>query len=389
MPLVPITDLTDLEAAIDSALGSDRYAIDTEFHRERTYFPQVALVQLAWDDKVVLIDPLAVDLRPFSRLLDGPGLCVMHAGVQDLEVLDLATGTGPSRLFDTQIAAGFLGISTGSLASLLDNFMGINLAKGDRLTDWLRRPLTDDQLVYAAGDVDNLLELTDIITTQLNERGRLSWAEEECELLRSRPHIRRPPEEAVSRIKEARSLKGKSSRIARAVAAWRERRAAELDIPVRQVLPDIAVVAVAQQAPTTEQALLELRGLDKRHTRNGAAQELLTAIQAGLQASPSESPPTRLPELSKELRPVVTLVTSWVSQLSRDHKLDPALVATRADVETLLRNDDTGRLSRGWRADLVGEPVRQLVEGKAALAFDNGRLVLETRSGETIVNNGS
>ena len=363
---------------------ASRYAIDTEFHRERTYFPQVALVQLAWDDEVVLIDPLEIDIAPLGEVLSGPGTCILHASSQDLEVLELATGVVPTDLFDTQVAAGFVGISTGSLASLLDNFLNVSLAKGDRLTDWLRRPLTDDQLRYAAADVDNLIELADVLIAELETRHRLEWAEEESRLLLDRPRGRRPPEEAVGRIKEARSLRGESARVAKAVAAWRERRAAELDVPVKQVLPDIGVVAVSQQRPETVGKLLELRGVDKRHTRDGAGEEILTAVKAGQNATAEASKVTRPQELPKELRPVVTLVTSWVSQLARDHQIDPALIATRNDVETLLRNDDTGRLSQGWRADLVGEPIQQLVGGDAALAFEEGKLVLEVRSRQMI-----
>lgn len=320
-----------------AALQSDRYAIDTEFHRERTYYPQVALVQLAWEDEVVLIDPLAIDLRPLAELLDGPGLCLLHAGTQDLEVLEQATGSVPKRLFDTQIAAGFVGISSGSLATLLDTFLGVQVAKGDRLTDWLRRPLTDDQLRYAAGDVDNLIELCDVLTSQLEDLDRLSWAAEESQLLLDKPRGGRPPDEAIGRVKEARSLKGKAAVVAQAVAAWRERRAAELDVPVRQVLPDIAVVGVAQQRPTNVGQLLELRGVDKRHTKNDAAEQILAAVKEGLAAEPEAQKAPRPPDLPKELRPVVTLVTSWISQLARDHKLDPAILATRADVESLLR----------------------------------------------------
>ncbi len=375
-----ITGQREFDDIVATLTTVDRFAIDTEFHRERTYYPQVALVQIAWGDTTVLIDPLEVELAPLATVLDGQGLCVLHAGVQDLEVLDLACGTIPHRIFDTQIAAGFLGIASGSLATLLDRYLSVELAKGDRLTDWLRRPLSDDQLRYAAGDVDHLLALTDRLVEELEERGRLDWAMEESALLLERPRNRRAPEDAAARIKEARSLKGKALRIATAVAAWRERRAADLDIPVRQVLPDIAVVAVAQQAPTSRRALLDLRGLDGRHLRNGADDEILASVKAGLNA-PDAARPARSPQVPKELRPVVTLVTAWISQLARDNRLDPALLATRSDVEALLRDDEGCRLLTGWRAELVGEPIRQLVAGEAAVAFDGGgRLVLESRS---------
>ncbi|MDH3679346.1 MAG: HRDC domain-containing protein [Acidimicrobiia bacterium] len=372
------TGLDDVIAAVSAA---DRYAIDTEFHRERTYFPQVALIQIAWEDQVALIDPLPLDLKPLATVLDGPGLCILHAGVQDLEVLDLATGTIPNRLFDTQIAAGFLGLANGSLKSLLERYLNVPLPKGDRLTDWLRRPLTDEQLRYAAADVDHLLELTEALEEQLIAEGRLVWALEESNLLRERPRNRRLPEEAILRIKEARSLKGSSFRIATAVAAWRERRAAEADIPVRQVLSDLGVVAIAQRAPRGHEQLSGLRGVEHRHLRNGADQEILTAVKVGQRMTSDQVRPQRSPELPRHLRPVVTLVTAWISQLARDHRLDPALLATRADVEALLKDDPEGRLRHGWRSELAGAPIASLVAGNAAVAFDgDGQLVLEARS---------
>ncbi len=377
-----VSTAEELDDVVASACGAARYAIDTEFHRERTYFPQVALIQLAWDDELVLIDPLDIDLKPLAQLLEGDGLCIFHAGVQDLEVLDLSCGTIPKYIFDTQIAAGFLGVATASLSSLLDRFLGVSLPKGDRLTDWLRRPLTDDQLNYAASDVEYLLQLTDVLQADLEKEGRSLWADEECELLKDRPRNRRVPEEAILRIKEARSLKGQAFRVATSIAAWREQRAADSNTPVRQVLSDLGVVAIAQQAPSSIEKLRGLRGVEGRHLRDGADNEILTAIQVGLRMSPTERQPPRAPELPKHLRPVVTLVTAWIAQLARDHRLDPALLATRADVEALLKKDPDSRLTRGWRQDLVGKPIAQLVGGEAAVAFDgDGHLVLEARSG--------
>ncbi len=375
----------ELDTVVASALEADRYAIDTEFHRERTYFPQVALIQLAWDGGLVLIDPLEVNLKPLAALLEGDGVCIVHAGVQDLEVLDLSCGTIPKRIFDTQIAAGFLGVSTGSLTSLLDRFLGVSLPKGDRLTDWLRRPLTDDQMRYAASDVEYLLELTDVLEGQLDDEGRTQWAIEECELLKDRPRNRRVPEEAILRIKEARSLKGQAFRVASAVAAWREQRAAEANTPVRQVLSDLGIVAIGQQAPASIDKLKGLRGVEGRHLRDGADKEILTAVQVGIRMAPSERHSARAPELPRHLRPVVTLVTAWIAQLARDHRLDPALLATRSDVESLLKKDPSCRLTRGWRQELVGTPIAQLVGGDAAVAFDgDGHLVLEARSRQSL-----
>lgn len=381
-----VTTDSELSQAVSSALADDRYAIDTEFHRERTYYPQVALIQLAWSDGLVLIDPLEVDPKPLAELLESDATCIVHAGVQDLEVLDLACGTIPKILFDTQIAAGFLGVSTGSLASLLDRFLGISLPKGDRLTDWLRRPLTDDQLRYAASDVEHLLALTDVLVDQLGREGRSEWAAEEYLLLKDRPRNRRVPEEAIIRIKEARSLKGRAYQIATALAAWREQRAAERNVPVRQVLSDLGIVAVAQLGPESTDQLRGLRGVEGRHLRDGADRQIIEAVRAGKAQPPPARNSRRAPELPRHLRPVVTLVTTWIAQLARDHRLDPALLATRADVESLLKGEEGCRLTRGWRQDLVGKPIEQLVGGDAAVAFDgDGNLVLEARSHQSLL----
>lgn len=381
-----VTNDNELDRIVSSALASDRYAIDTEFHRERTYYPQVALIQLAWDDQIALIDPLEVDPKPLAALLESDAVCIVHAGVQDLEVLDLSCGTIPRRLFDTQIAAGFLGVSTGSLASLLDRVLDVKLPKGDRLTDWLRRPLTDDQLRYAASDVEYLFELTDILLGMLDAEGRTEWAAEEYELLKERPRNRREPEDAVGRIKEARSLKGQAYQIATALAAWRELRAAERNIPVRQVLSDLGIVAIAQLGPSSTEQLRGLRGVEARHLRDGADGQIVAAVKVGRDRTPPTRQVPRAPELPRHLRPVVTLVTTWIAQLARDHRLDPALLATRADVESLLKNEETCRLNRGWRQELVGKPIAQLVGGDAAVAFDgDGNLVLEARSRQSLL----
>ncbi|MBI2708389.1 MAG: ribonuclease D [Actinobacteria bacterium] len=375
----------ELEDLVAEMAGADAYAVDTEFHRERTYFPQLALVQLAWRDQVALVDPLAVDVAPLAAVLAGPGEAVMHAAAQDLEVLDLACGTLPSRLFDTQIAAGFAGYGTPSLAALVEGELGIRLPKGDRLTDWLRRPLDAAQSRYAASDVAHLLELRRRLEDRLTRSGRLDWALDECEAMRSRGWAGRAPEDAWLRIKEARTLRGRAQGVARSVAAWRERRAADQDQPVRHVLPDLAIVAIAQRAPTTADQLRSVRGLDGRHLRSDVSAQILEAVQAGLHAPPPEPRAEPAVEIDRDLRPAVTLVSAWLSQLARDLRIETSLLGTRADIEALL-STGTGRLTGGWRADLVGEPIRRLVDGDAALAFDGGgRLVLEARSGEPIV----
>jgi ribonuclease D len=379
-----VEDAAHLEEVVASLADASEYAVDTEFHRERTYFPTVALVQIKWDDHIALVDPLAVDLRPLAPVLSGPGLAVMHAASQDLEVLQRACGVVPSRLFDTQLAAGFLGFATPSLASLSERILGIELPKASRLTDWLRRPLGDDQQRYAAADVAHLLELTRRLRAELDAVGRLGWAEEECEELRARGWGPPDPEEAWRRLKEGRALKGKARGVAREVAAWRERRAATVDQPVRHVLSDLAIVGIATNPPRTVEQLRRIRGLDERLVRGKVGEELLAAVEAG-RARPDEPRPPRREEVERDQRPAVALVSAWLSQLGRDLRIDPMLLATRADLGAFLAGDPEARLAKGWRRDLLGDPVRRLLAGEFALAFDgSGGLELERRSGEPV-----
>jgi ribonuclease D len=363
----------------------DAVALDTEFHRERTYYPHVALVQLAWDGGLVLVDPLRVDLAPLAPVLLGDGVIVAHAAEQDLEVLDRACGAAPRELFDTQVAAGFLGFSTPSLTTLAADVLGVRLPKADRLTDWTRRPLSTTQRTYAASDVLHLLELHCIITERLEEVGRLEWARQECAYLLSR---RSPndPECAWWRLKDARSLRGNTRGVAQAVAGWREREAMARDLPSRFVLPDMALASIVHRAPRSRDDLGEVRGLDSRSLKPAMVESLLEAVARGAELPPAaiRTPPTE--DLSRELRPAVALVASWVGQLARTVRIDATLLATRADISALLRGDSAARLANGWRAGLVGEPIRRLVEGEAALAFaGDGQLVLEERSGRPVI----
>lgn len=364
-----IDQQADLDALIDVLLAEPRYALDTEFHREKTYYPRLALVQIAWPGGIALVDPLAIDPRSFARLFEHPAVVVVHAAQQDLDVLTHAVGAIPTRLFDTQIAAGFVGYGTPSLSSLLQGELGITPAKGDRLTDWLRRPLTDAQRSYAAADVASLLELHDRLTTQLGALGRLTWAEEACEELRTKPTGAIDPENAWLKLKDARSLRAKSRAVARSIAAWREREAAANDMPVRQVLPDLAILGISQRQPITLDELAQSRGVDERHRRGRIGKEIIEAVIAGKEADPP-AVPDAADELDRSKRPAVTLISAWVSQVARDARVDTVLLATRADLVALLRGDADARLAHGWRAELVGDGVTRLMDGKAGLTFD-------------------
>jgi ribonuclease D len=385
-----ITDAPSLDEIVARLLVADRYALDTEFHRERTYWPVLALVQVAWPAGgpgpagVALIDPLAVDVTPLAKVLGGPGVMVAHAADQDLELLERICGRGPSVLFDTQIAAGFAGHTSASLAALSKAFLGKDVAKGDRLTDWRTRPLTESQLTYAADDVVHLLSLADAICNDLDGTGRRTWAEEECQALRTRPHGPGDPDRAWWKLRDSRSLRGTARGVAQEVAAWRERRAQATDQPVRSVLPDLAVQAMSHRPPATVEAINRTRGLEGRHLRPAVAAEVLEAVARGRALSSGDLQIPPVDDVPKDQRAPVSLVMAWMTQVSRDERIDPSLLATRSDVASFLRGDPRARIGSGWRQAILAEPIRALVEGRAALAFAGaGRLVLEQRSGHS------
>ena len=371
-----VDDAAALDDLIDELSTTPRYAVDTEFHRERTYFPRLALLQFAWADgdtddssSIALVDPLAVDVHLLARLFEAPPLVVAHAAQQDLDVLTHAVGAIPAHLFDTQVAAGFVGYGTPSLTALLQGELRVTPVKGDRLTDWLRRPLTTAQMMYAESDVAWLLALHDRLLEQIDDLGRRAWVEEACEELRTRPTGPTPPESAWIKLKDARSLRPGARAVAQGVAAWREREAAGSDVPVRQVLSDLAVLGISQRQPITLDELVQSRGVDERHRRGRLGRELLEVVVKSKHAEPPPAP-VGVEDLERSMRPAVTLISAWISQVARDARIDTALLATRSDLVAALRDDPQARLVHGWRAELLGDAIIRLRDGRSALTFD-------------------
>jgi ribonuclease D len=380
-PAVVIVDGARLESLVEEVAGEEAYAFDTEFHTERTYVPQLALIQIAWADKVALVDPLAVDPAPLGVVFGGPGIAVAHAATQDLDVLMAACGAVPAVVFDTQIVAGFIGMSTPSLSRLVDAMLGVPLPKADRLSDWLERPMSDRQLAYAVSDVAHLLELRAALTDRLRGLGRLEWALSECDqVLTDRTPPARVPEEAWWRLGDIRSMSRRSRAVAQEVAAWRERTAAVSNKPRRQVLSDLGLLAISQRPPHNEAELRRARGVDGRHLAQGRAAEILAAIRRGLDL-PADR--LRMPSAGREAQApagAVAVCSGIVRQIADDLDFDQTLLATRADISQLLCNEES-RLDSGWRRTIVGDPLRRLIGGDVAAAFDRrGHLVLEERS---------
>ena len=374
-----IDDQAAFEALIKELRDEPRYALDTEFHGERTYWPRLALVQVAWSNGIALVDPFAVDMTPFAEILGGPGLMVAHAAEQDLTILARASGSLPAQLFDTQIAAGFIGMGAPSLASLVERLLDVRLTKGDRLTDWTRRPLSVEQRAYAAADVEHLLALHDILVARLEPMGRLSWATDECEERRLRVRTRPEPDVAWWRMKGARQLRGKSRGVAQQVGACgASGTAAGLDVPPRFVLSDLALIGIVSRPPKNREELTAIRGVDSRSLRDGTTDALLAAINAGLALDPASIAMPESDHVDRALAPAVTVIGAWLAQRVSELDLDPAVLATRADLTQLLHGSPS-RLATGWRADLVGAPIQRLLAGEVTIVLRDGGRRVELR----------
>ncbi len=369
-----------LKDVVTSVLSESRYAIDTEFHREKTYYPKLALVQIRWGNQTALIDPLAVDPRGFARLFNNDILAVFHAAQQDIEVLRHAALEAPKNIFDCQVAAGFVGFSTPSLATLVQAVKKISLSKGDRLTDWLRRPLTEQQCAYAADDVVHLFDLHDELTRQLSELGRIDWVTDACAELAIRPMGPQDPSDAWLKLKEARALKGNARGVVQALAKWREERAMRGDLPPRRVMSDMALLGISQKIPKSVEELANTRGVDDRHLSADYCREIMTAVRDGAKNVVS-MPTSDNDDVEKWARPALTLITAWVGELARRHKIDATLLATRNDITAFLRKAPNARLCQGWRAILIGDDLTRILNGEVGLSVDrDGHLKLISSS---------
>jgi len=370
----------DSDAALASVVktlsSEERYGLDTEFVAERTYYPRLCLVQLAWPGGIVLIDPLACDIAALAEVLETPAMMITHAGSADLPIIERACGARPKALFDTQLAAGFVGLGQPSLVSLVSALLDVRLDKGDQLTDWARRPLSDSARRYAAGDVAHLLALTAALRERLESRGREAWAVAECAvLLAARP--RDPdPDIAWWRIKGSRSLRGEQACIAQSVVAWRERRAREQDLPARFVLSELALTAIVQRPPKSADDITGLRGAGS--LPKPVITGLFEAVAAGRAMDRSElrSPPKHGDDSG--LDAAVGILNGWAAQIASGEQVDARLLATREDVKALV-NGRPGRLDDGWRAAMVGDDLHALVAGEAVVRLVGGgkRLQLE------------
>jgi ribonuclease D len=315
-------------------------------------------------------------VRALGEIFRGDAEMIIHAGTQDFEVFTSSVGALPSRVFDTQLAGAFLGHGLASLGKLVSDRLGVQLEKGAQLSDWSRRPLTLQALSYAAHDVLHLEALRDDLAGELEARGRLAWALELCQSQLERSYGPTRPEEAWWKLKGRNRLRRRAAKVAQVLAAERELRARELDVPVRRVLPDLPLMAMAESPPRSLDELARVRGLDHGRTRGAEAERLLGWVERGLalaeedlvvpEARPDEGAP----------QPLVSLCLAWVAHCAEREGIEPSVLATRADVAGFLGTPRAGRLTGGFRYELLGRDLEALARGDAAVGFVDGDLHL-------------
>ncbi len=357
-----------LHQLVEVLRNDDSLAIDTEFHREKTYYPRLALIQVARaSGEIALIDPFRVELKALLPLFDSSIEFIFHAFDQDLAILERAVGAVPKRLYDTQIAAAFLGTARAGLGTLLEKFLAVKAQKADRFSDWTLRPLSKGQIDYASTDVVHLHSLRYAINKELIRLGRVRWVDEELQRTLERQHKLVEPELAWLRIKECRTLDEQSKRVARALGTWRELTARENDIPCRYVLSDLAVATIAHAKPRSLDVMLNLRGVDSNRMSSKIQTEIMETIKAGLSSPvPAESISDGAP-YPKHLTPLVQLCQAWVTSVAQQAQIDSVIVSSKDDIQDLLAKKEHARLRSGWRYELVGKDITDLIEGRSAI----------------------
>jgi ribonuclease D len=372
----------------DAARAAGRLGIDTEFMSEGRYRALLCLVQVGVEDpddkagatRIILIDSLAVaddDVKPLAELLAAPEIeIVLHAGRQDVAILRRAWRTQLTNVFDTQIAAGFAGGSAQSgYGNLLGSILGRRVGKTASFTRWDARPLTAEQLSYAAEDVAHLLELADELQRRLQESGRLEWAREECRRLESATD-ERDPESAWERLPRVNQLDPKARAVAKSLAAWRERTASGEDRPVGSVLADPALVELAKRQPSEVGALEHIRGIHPSGIRRRGP-SIIEAVQHGVTQPPIPRDEPRGRSDPGDA-PLIALAEALLRARSLEAGLAYELIASRAELELIVqaaRHNDAEpsvRTLAGWREELVGADLRALLAGRSTLSVGNG-----------------
>ncbi|WP_455242441.1 ribonuclease D [Petrachloros mirabilis] len=384
-----IADQEGLEALCDRLSESTQLALDTEFVGEDSFIPKLELIQVASERVAAVIDFPALEangsLKPFWELICDTRIeKVVHAGRQDLDLFAIHAGRIPKPFFDTQIAAAMLGFGAQvAYANLVQRIHGTRLAKAHTFTNWSARPLSKEQIAYAAEDVHFLLPIHAHLHKKLNALGRVEWVHEEFSRLETAVGEKsREPLDRYQRIRGWDSLKPKQAAVLRDLAAWRESEARRRNVPRGRVVRDEVLLQLARHPPRTVDDLRGLRGLHGSEIERSGELLVITIQKA------SALPPSDWPNVSRERKPepesigLVELMQAVLKARAAAAEIAPTLLATSADLQALVEAKEKNLtvdlpLLRGWRRELVGELLVQVLEGKVSVSVDSASGVLQ------------
>ena len=386
MKLITTTD--DLAAFCKPLANAEFIAVDTEFMRENTFWPELCLIQVADRDHAAAIDPMApgIDLGPLLNLLvdNEDMLKVFHAGGQDVEIIFNLTGKTPHPIFDTQIGQMALGQAEQvGYSNLVEAWIGLQLDKGARFTDWSRRPLDKRQIDYAIGDVTHLSAIFPRMLDRLRHTGRGQWLDQEMERLGDPASYLNVPDLAWTRIRAPSRRPEVLGRL-KALAAWREREAQGKNLPRGRIVKDETLADIAGHPPKTQADLARVRGLSPSWAQNEIGARLMAAIDAAELLPEGEMPPRddRKPGLGKEGALIADLLKLLLKIRSRDADVAPRLIARADELEALAAGIRDGlAMLDGWRYDVFGKDALALVEGRMAFSVRAGKLVMSEIGG--------
>ena len=381
-----ITTTDQLAAFCAAHSDCDFVTVDTEFMRERTYWPKLCLVQLGGPTETVAVDPLAkgIDLQPLFDLMANPRVMkVFHAARQDVEIFVNLTGCVPTPMFDTQVAAMVCGFGDSvSYETLAGQLAGAAIDKSSRFTDWAMRPLTEKQITYALGDVSHLRKVYVRLQDQLAKSNRAEWVREEMAVLTSPATYSVNPSEIWRKFKW-RADKPRLRALLRELAAWREAEAQRLDVPRNRVVRDETLLEIAAHAPKDAHELTRTRGLNAGFAEGRQGAEILAAIQRAL-AVPNDQCPAgdRRRVLPSGLGPVMDLLKVLLKQVCEDHGVASKLIANTDDLESIAADDkaDVPAL-HGWRREVFGDLALALKRGELALSVRDKKIVVQSAAG--------
>ena len=382
--ILTIENEEDLGKLCEQLKGSAWLAIDTEFERTSTYYPELCLIQVANKDIAAIIDPLAVaNLDPFFEILyDKSIIKVFHSVHQDLEIFFNLKGAVPIPIFDTQIAAPLLGYAEQiGYAKLVQQVSGIELGKAFTRSDWKQRPLKQGQLEYAINDVIYLGEIYTQFIEKLEKLNRLSWLEKDFSELANPERYQPNPEHVWKKIRAAKKLKGGKLTVLQKLAAWREITARAENRPRNWLMRDDAIVDMAQLLPEDRNALTKIKGLQERFLRKHS-DELLEVIH-----NASIVPPEPLAKTTQQDKPtadqaaIVDALTVIVRLQAQIHELNPAALASKKELQAFVQNQEESVLLSGWRKPLVGDALSEFMHGNQAICLiDNKLLIVATKT---------